>query len=114
MEKELRSIRLGFQTLYILKFIEKMPKVGMSAFSALIAQEIEAKKQLGAGKSLVFSKLNTLCEAGHIKAAWGISSNPRVKKKVKFYSISPKGEKLILSLEKEQQRINTLLSSFKS
>lgn len=110
MEKELKNIRLGFLTLYVLKYIEQKPKVGMSPFSALVAQEIEEKNKLRAGKSLVFSKLNSLCESGHLEAKWGISSNPQVKKKVKFYSISSKGKKLIKQLETEQRRINEVIT----
>ncbi|MBL6991129.1 MAG: hypothetical protein ISR65_15190 [Bacteriovoracaceae bacterium] len=110
MEKELGNIRLGFLTLYILKYVEKKPEVGMYPFAALITQEIEEKSQLGAGKSLVFSKLNYLCDSGYLTASWGISSNPRVKKKVKFFSISTKGKKLIKKLEQEQKRINNVLS----
>lgn len=110
MEKELKNIRLGFLTLYVLKYVEQKPKVGMSPFSALVAQEIEEKNKLRAGKSLVFSKLNSLCESGHLEAKWGISSNPQVKKKVKFYSISSKGKKLIKQLETEQKRINEVIT----
>ena len=110
MEKELNNIRQGFLTLYILKYIEKMPSVGMSPFSALISQEIEQRNRLRTGKSLVFSRLNSLCESGHLVSNWGISSNPKVKKKVKFYSVSTKGLKLIQKLEGEQERINNLLS----
>ncbi|OUR96588.1 hypothetical protein A9Q84_09585 [Halobacteriovorax marinus] len=110
MEKELSNIRLGFLTFYILKYVEKKPEVGMAPFSALIAQEIEEKNQLGAGKSLVFSRVNSLCDSGHLIPKWGVSSNPRVKKKVKFFSISVKGKKLIKQLEKEQKRISDVLS----
>ncbi len=111
MEKELKNIRLGFLTLYILKYIEQKPKVGMTPFSALVSQEIEEKNKLRAGKSLVFSKLNSLCESGHLEATWGVSSNPLVKKKVKLFSISSKGKKLIKQLEDEQQRINDVIKS---
>lgn len=110
MEKELRNIRLGFLTLYILKYIEQKPKVGMTPFSAMVAQEIQEKNKLRAGKSLVFSKLNNLCESGHLEAIWGISSNPQVKKKVKFFSITSKGRKLIKQLEVEQRRINDVIT----
>jgi DNA-binding PadR family transcriptional regulator len=110
MEKEIRNIRQGFITLYILKYVERKPLVGMTAFSALIGQEIENKNQLGSGKCLVFSKLNNLCENGLLDSRWGISPNPRVKKKIKFYTISTKGKKLIKQLEKEQTRINEVLS----
>jgi len=109
MEKELMNIRLGFLTLYILRYVEKKPEVGMHPFAALIAQEIEDKNQLGAGKSLVFSKLNKLCDNGYLKASWGVSSNPRVKKKVKFFSITTKGKNFIKQLQKEQKRINDVL-----
>lgn len=109
MKKELNSIRLGFLTLYILKYVQKMPEVGKSPFSALIAQDIESDKRLKAGKSLVFSKLNELCEAGYLKANWGVSSNPRVKKKVKYFSITEKGTSLIKKLELELNRIQNVL-----
>lgn len=109
MDKELSSMRLGFLTLYLLKYIEKIPEVGMQPFSALIAQEIEEKNRLRAGKSLVFSRLNSLCNNGFIVDSWGDSSNPKVKKRVKFYSITSKGKKLIHQLEKEQERINNIL-----
>jgi DNA-binding PadR family transcriptional regulator len=111
MEKELKNIRLGFLTLYILKYVEQKPKVGMIPFSAMVAQEIEEKNKLRAGKSLVFSKLNSLCESGHLEAIWGGSSNPQVKKKVKFFTISSKGKKLMKQLETEQRRINDVMTS---
>lgn len=111
MDKELNSIRLGHLTLYILKYIESMPSLGMSPFSALIAQEIESKNRLRAGRSLVFSKLNYLENEGYIDSNWAKSPNPKVKKKVKFYSISLQGKKLIKDLEKEQDRINQVLKS---
>lgn len=114
MNKEISNIRLGFLTLYILRFVEKMPSVGMSPFAALIAQEIERKHQLGAGKSLVFSRLNGLSDDGYVTHTWGVSSNPRVKKKVKFFSISSKGKGLIKQLQKEQARINGVLSNLPS
>jgi len=114
MINEVRNIRLGFLTLYILKFIEKKPLVGMQAFAALIAQEIEEKNQLGAGKSLVFSKLNKLCENGYLKSSEGISPNPRAKKKVKLFFITNKGKSLIVKLQKEQIRINEVLSKLPS
>ena len=110
MEKEIQNLQNGFITLYILKYVEKKPLVGMTAFSALISQEIENKNQLGSGKSLVFSRLNKLCENNLLDANWGISPNPRVKKKIKFYTITAKGKKLIKQLEKEQARINKVLS----
>lgn len=109
MNKELKSIRLGFLTLYILKYVEKMPSVGMKPFSAMVAQEIESKNRLRAGKSLVFIKLNKLCSTGHLTESWGVSSNPKVKKKVRFYSISPKGKKMIKELENEYKRILEVL-----
>ena len=109
MKKELNSIRLGFLTLYILKYVQKMPEVGMRPFSALIAQEIEADRRLMAGKSLVFSKLKDLSEEGYLRANWGVSPNPRVKKKVRYFSISAKGKSLIEKLELEQNRIQKVL-----
>ncbi|MCO4793475.1 MAG: hypothetical protein KC493_07180 [Bacteriovoracaceae bacterium] len=114
MNKEISNIRLGFLTLYILKFVERMPSVGMQPFAALVAQEVERKHQLGAGKSLVFSRLNSLCDGGYVTHSWGVSSNPRVKKKVKFFSISQKGRGLIKQLQKEQGRINDVLSNLPS
>jgi DNA-binding PadR family transcriptional regulator len=109
MEKELNNIRLGFLTLYVLKYVQKMPEVGMSPFSALVAQEIEADNRLKAGKSLVFSRLKDLCEEGYLKANWGRSSNPKVKKQVRYFSISAKGASLIRKLELEQNRIQNVL-----
>jgi DNA-binding PadR family transcriptional regulator len=109
LEKEYNNMRTGYLTLYILKYIEMKPKVNMSPFGALIAQEIDLKNQLGAGKSLVFSKLNKLCEGGYLSFSWKESPNPRVKKKVKFFSITAKGKKLILKLQNEQKRINQVL-----
>jgi DNA-binding PadR family transcriptional regulator len=109
MEKELNDIRLGFLTLYILTYVQKMPAVGMYPFSALIAQDIESDKRLRAGKSLVFSRLKDLSENGFLKENWGKSSNPRIKKKVKYFSISAKGRSLIEKLELEEKRIQNIL-----
>jgi DNA-binding PadR family transcriptional regulator len=109
MEKEIGNLRLGFLTLYILRYVEKKPEVDIYPFAALIAQEIGDKNQLGAGKSLVFSKLNSLCGEEYLTASWAVSSNPKVKKKVKFFSITAKGKKLIKQLEQEQRRINEVL-----
>lgn len=109
MEQELNKIRLGYLTLYILKYIRKMPERGMQPFNAMIAQDIENNNNLRAGKSLVFSRLNDLCENGYINSEWGFSSNPKVKKKVKFYSIANKGKDLIKQLELEHKRILAIL-----
>jgi DNA-binding PadR family transcriptional regulator len=111
LDKEYNNIRNGYLTLYILKYIEMKPKVNMSPFGALIAQEIESKNQLGAGKSLVFSRLNKLCEGEYLSFSWKESPNPRVKKKVKFFSITAKGKKLISKLQNEQARINKVLAN---
>lgn len=109
MDKELNHIRLGSLTLYILKYVEKMPEVGMSAFAALIAQEIENSSRLRAGKSLVSSRLNELSENGCLKARWGKSPNPKAKKSVKFFEITKKGQRLIRQLTDEQSRISEVL-----
>jgi DNA-binding PadR family transcriptional regulator len=72
-------------------------------------QEIESDKRLRAGKSLVFSRLKDLCKKGFLKENWGLSSNPRIKKKVRYFSISAKGISLIEKLELEKKRIQNVL-----
>jgi len=109
MEKELGQLRLGFLTLYILKYVQQKPLSQMSAFSSLIEQEIENINQLRAGKSLVFKRLTELCKQGHLSYEWGRSPNPRAKKKAKFYSITESGKNLINELESEEMRLMIML-----
>jgi DNA-binding PadR family transcriptional regulator len=109
MEKELGQLRLGFLTLYILKYVQQKPLSQMSAFSALIEQEIENTNQLRAGKSLVFKRLTELEKLGYLSYEWGKSPNPRAKKKAKFYSITESGKNLINELETEEMRLMIML-----
>jgi DNA-binding PadR family transcriptional regulator len=111
-EREIEYLRIGHLTYYILKIIEDMPKVDMQPYYALIYQELENKKRLGAGKSLLHSRLKYLSENNFIDSEPGASSNPKAKKKVQFFSITEKGKKLLKELAKEQKRIAESLSSY--
>jgi DNA-binding PadR family transcriptional regulator len=111
-EREIEYLRIGYLTYYILKTVESMPKVDMHPYYALISQEIENKNRLGAGKSLVYTRLKYLCENGFLASSPGVSSNPRAKKKVQFFSISEKGKRLLKQLSKEQIRISDSLTVY--
>jgi len=103
IDKEIEYLRIGLLTLYLLKRIERLPKVSMDPFHALLKSE--AEKHLGAGGSLVYSRLHTLAEEGFLKTALGQSSNPKAKKPVRVYFLTDSGKKLIRQLEKEKARI---------
>lgn len=103
--REVEYLRIGHLTYYVLKIIEGLPKVGMQAYYALIFQELESENRLGAGKSLLYTRLKYLCDNKFIKTEAGASSNPKAKKKVQFYTITEKGKKLLKQLESEQKRI---------
>jgi len=110
--RELDYMRVGHLTYYILKIIEGMPKVDMHPYYALISQELENEKKLGAGQSLLYSRLNSLHEQGFLKSELGASSNPKAKKKVRYFYISEKGKRLLKQLSKEQKRITDSLSIY--
>ena len=112
VEKELEYLRIGHLTYYVLKIVEGMPKVDMHPYYALISQELENVNRLGAGKSLLYSRLKHLSCNGFLNSKDGISSNPKAKKKVQFYSLSEKGKRLLRRLEKEQKRIAESLSIY--
>lgn len=105
VSRELEYLRLGFLTFYILKIVEGLPKVDMQPYYALILQEMENKNRLGAGKSLIFSRLKYLRKNGFISSRLGTSSNPRAKKPVSFFKITDSGRSLLKELEREQKRI---------
>jgi DNA-binding PadR family transcriptional regulator len=109
VKREIEYFRIGHLTHYILKIIEGMPKVDMHPYYALILQELENKNRLGAGKSLLHSRLKFLSKNGFLKSEFGLSLNPKAKKKVRFYSISEKGKLLLSQLETEQKRISDSL-----
>lgn len=104
-EKEMEYLRIGYLTYYILKIVAGMPAVDMQPYYALIHQEIGNKNRLGAGKSLLYSRLKYLSDKGFLKSELGFSSNPRAKKKVRFFSLSEKGKRLLKQLASEQKRI---------
>lgn len=103
--REVEYLRVGHLTYYVLKIIEGLPKVGMQAYYALIFQELESENRLGAGKSLLYTRLKYLCENKFIKTETGASSNPKAKKKVQFFYITQKGQNLLKKLANEQKRI---------
>jgi len=112
IKREIEYLRVGYLTYYILKIIVGMPRVDMHPYYALIFQELENKNRLGAGKSLLHSRLKFLSKNGFLKSEFGLSSNPKAKKKVRFYSISEKGKNLMKQLEDEQKRISDSLRAY--
>jgi len=112
IKREIEFLRTGFLTYYILKIIEGMPKVDMHPYYALIAQELESKNRLGSGKSLLFIRLRDLQKKGFLHSEAGLSRNPRAKKKVRFYSLSESGRRLLSQLESEQKRISDSLAIY--
>lgn len=111
-DREIEYLRIGHLTFYILKIIEGMPKVDMHPYYALISQEIENVNRLGAGKSLLYSRLKYLSVNGFLNSEAGTSSNPKAKKKVQFFSLSEKGKRLLKQLYKEQKRISESLAIY--
>ena len=111
--KEIDYLRNGNLTLYILKIIEGMPKVDMSSYYALIAQEIESVHRLRAGKSMLYSRIQALLGGQFLKSEIGASSNPRAKKPVHFLSLTASGKKLLNELSREQKRITDSLNFYR-
>lgn len=107
-EKEIDYMRIGQLTHLILHLIDSLPKVDMEPYYALLLQEIEKKNGLGAGKSLVFSRIKSLYQRGYIDGFLGASSNPKAKKPVQYYRITKEGKKLLSSLKAENQRLQKL------
>jgi len=110
--REMDYLRIGHLTYYILKVIEGLPKVDMHPYYALISQELENQKRLGAGKSLLYKRLNHLRENGFLDSEQGASSNPKAKKKVQYFSLTSQGKELLRELEAEQLRIVESLKAY--
>jgi len=112
INNELDYLRVGHLTYYVLKVIEGLPKVDMDPYYALIRQEIENKNRLGAGSSLLYSRLMLLSRRGFLKSKEGISSNPKAKKKVRCYFLTASGNQLLRNLEEERERISESLAVY--
>jgi DNA-binding PadR family transcriptional regulator len=112
VQREIEYLRIGHLTHYLLQLIENLQKVEMQPYFALIAQELEKKRGLGASKSVLFSRLKILCEEGFLRVELGASSNPRAKRPVRYYFLTTKGRTLQRELAREQKRIVESIASY--
>lgn len=110
--RELDYLRIGMLTYYILRVVDGLPKVDMHPYYALISQELQNQNRLGAGKSLLYKRLQQLQENGFLISEAGASANPKAKKKVQFFSLTEQGRELLRGLEAEQLRIIESLRAY--
>ena len=107
MAKEQSEIPYGTLDLLILKTLDSMGKMHGYAIARRIEQVAGDSLQLSQGS--VYPALIGLQQEGWITTDWGISETNR---KVKFYSLTKAGRKLLLAKVANWEKANALMARF--
>ena len=107
MSREIADVWHGTLDLMILKTLDAMGPL----HGYLIARRIEqiSEGQLSINQGTIYPALLKLRHRGWIATKWGVSATSR---RVKFYSITPKGQRQLHEAEGDWRRATGIVSKF--